>query len=188
MCLSPIATSMVWNDKLAVIMDSEAVRDVPDVVFDLDVRPYQYEPILEHGIENSSGDEEEESSETEAPLDVNIGRLGNTDWCDCGECIPMPTGLESKCCQEIQQTERMCDEESVQCITEHPYFVDNCLRRGVVWVSLLEFAQQDGPLDDNEPIHEAYRYCSYRRFSRLVYHTLPKKCRKVHPSCVVKKN
>ncbi|XP_046555834.1 uncharacterized protein LOC124265086 [Haliotis rubra] len=135
-------------------MDSEALNDVPEVIFDLDVRPYQYEPNLHHARETSSEDEGEESSETEAPLDVNIGRLGNTDWCDCGECIPMPTGLESKCCQEIQQTEHLCEEAAVEWITEHSYFVDNCLKRGVVWVSLLEFVQQDGPLDDNEPVHE----------------------------------
>ncbi|XP_071114721.1 uncharacterized protein [Haliotis cracherodii] len=132
-------------------MDSEAVKDVPDVIFDIDVRPYQYEPILHLARETSS---EEDSSGTEAPGDVNIERLGNTDWCDYGQCITMPTGLESKCCQEIQQTEHMCDEAGVQCITEHDFFIDNCLRRGVVWVSLLEFVQQDGPLDDNEPVHE----------------------------------
>lgn len=41
-----------------------------------------------------------------------------------------------------------------ECITEHETFRDNCLNARVLEVSLHEYIQREGPLDDNEPSNE----------------------------------
>ena len=72
--------------------------------------------------------------------------------CDCGECQVMPTPLECLCCTEIELVDSKRGE--LQCVTEHDGFVANCLNRDVLEVSLYEYVAYEGPLDDNEPIHE----------------------------------
>ena len=42
----------------------------------------------------------------------------------------------------------------LKCITEHDGFRWNCLNIDVLEVSMYEFIDRDGPLDDNEPIHK----------------------------------
>lgn len=46
------------------------------------------------------------------------------------------------------------DDAHLQCITDHEGFIGNCLNRHVIEVSLYEFVERDGPIDDNEPINE----------------------------------
>jgi hypothetical protein len=64
----------------------------------------------------------------------------------------MPTGIESKCCMEFGELSEKLD--GFCCITQHPGFVGNCLNRDVIEVSFYEFLQQNGPVGDEEPIHE----------------------------------
>ena len=35
------------------------------------------------------------------PVAVPNSWLANTDWCDCGNCLAMPTARECICCREI---------------------------------------------------------------------------------------
>lgn len=46
------------------------------------------------------------------------------------------------------------DDASLNCITEHEGFVGNCLNRHVIEVSMYEYVEREGPVDDNEPINE----------------------------------
>ena len=63
------------------------------------VQPFQLEPERVVNTEEGSQDniiavgEEEQEEEQE--------RIGNTDWCGCGNCLPMLTERESVCCQEL---------------------------------------------------------------------------------------
>ncbi len=64
----------------------------------------------------------------------------------------METATESKFCQEFQDLTEKLDDFT--CITQHAGFIGNCLNRDVVEVSFYEFLQLDGPIGDEEPIHE----------------------------------
>ncbi|KAM4696216.1 uncharacterized protein WCC33_014966 [Rhinophrynus dorsalis] len=59
------------------------------------------------------------------PEDVD-GRVGNKDWCSCGNCIIMPTAVESICCQEIPSAHQHIGEGS-SCILNNPEFISMCL-------------------------------------------------------------
>jgi hypothetical protein len=46
------------------------------------------------------------------------------------------------------------EDGDISCITEHDILVANCLNRHVLHISMLEYLENVGPLDDNEPINE----------------------------------
>lgn len=67
------------------------------------LEPYRFEPEFnegehEHSEESSASDDSEEEDENQDDL---AWRVGHTDWCECGHCGQMPTGRESRCCQEL---------------------------------------------------------------------------------------
>ena len=64
----------------------------------------------------------------------------------------MATSLECLCCTERDAIDNKRAE--LQCITHHEGFIANCLNRDVLEVSMYEYVAYEGPLDDNEPIHE----------------------------------
>ncbi|KAH3865553.1 hypothetical protein DPMN_028593 [Dreissena polymorpha] len=61
------------------------------------------------------------------------------------------------------------DEAGVKCIPEHTGFKANCLHPDVIEVSFYEFLDVNGPIGDEEPIHEVYRYIAYRRLARWFF-------------------
>jgi hypothetical protein len=80
--------------------------------------------------------------------DVICINLFNHFRCECEsaeECI---------CCQAISTVIINMEDGDISCITEHDIFVANCLNRHVLHISMLEYLENVGPLDDNEPINE----------------------------------
>ena len=76
------------------------------------------------------------------------------DRCDCNSCEIMPSQDECLCCHEVGPISEKIDDAGVTCITQHEGFIGNCLNRHVLETPIYEFVEQDGPTDDNEPIHE----------------------------------
>ena len=66
----------------------------------------------------------------------------------------MATNTECLCCQEVEPIQEKMEEMNLTCITQHEGFTGNCLNRHVLEVSLYEFVEQNGSIDDNEPINE----------------------------------
>ena len=44
--------------------------------------------------------------------------------------------------------------QSVSCITQHTGFIGNCLNVDVLETSVFEFSRLEGPIGDDEPLHE----------------------------------
>ncbi|XP_063407908.1 P2X purinoceptor 7-like [Mytilus trossulus] len=152
----------------------------------LDIRPYQFEPLL---VENNQ-EEDINSSSEESDIDdlsSNVDRLVNTNWCDCGNCNSMTTADECVCCSDISAVSYLMQPDDLNCITEHEVFIANCLNRHVLQVSMYAYMEHIGPFDDNEPINEKYRFMAYRRFVQWIWHRLGRHNRKILPACVVKK-
>ena len=65
--------------------------------------------------------------------------LGNTDWCSCGNCIPMLTARESICCQESGPlTPKLSDGECIT--TNSPRFYWICMDVDALEVAMLSIA------------------------------------------------
>jgi hypothetical protein len=91
-----------------------------------------------------------------------------TSRCECGHCEPMETSLECRCCAEIELVQEAVEEDNLQCITEHDVFIANCLNRHVLYVSIYDYIENEGPIDDNRPIHK-YVYEYWWSTYRFVY-------------------
>lgn len=65
------------------------------------IQPFQFEP--EYSTDEE-GDESFYSSQTSSDddreVDERASRLGDRTWCQCGNCVPMPTEKECVCCKE----------------------------------------------------------------------------------------
>jgi hypothetical protein len=66
----------------------------------------------------------------------------------------MDTAEECICCQAISAVSTNMEDSDISCITEHDICVANCLNRHVLHISMLEYLENVGPLDDNELINE----------------------------------
>ncbi|XP_062597066.1 P2X purinoceptor 7-like [Saccostrea cucullata] len=159
--------------------------DIDDIPLVMDVQPYMFEPPANSiNGENSATSSEESDDEAR---DNPGHRLNGTIWCDCGSCEVMRTTVECICCTEISAVDNIRESSDLECITNHQTFIDNCLNLRVLEVSLYDYIQSEGPIDDNEPINEIYRYVAYRRFVLWIWQRLGKGNRKVLPACVVSK-
>lgn len=147
------------------------------------IRPYQFEPLANTSETPRSATPDNDRSNVEDVQDRQV----NTNWCKCGISISMGTQQECICCQEIAAISAEVEAGGHQCITESPILTDNCLNRHVLQVSMYEYLQNVGPIDDNQPSHQVYRHLAYRRFVRWIWHFLGKTNRKILPACVVSK-
>ena len=86
--------------------------------FDFEPRREDYPELYQNEWGSEGATPTDTGSENEAdwePENEN-NRIGNTDWCLCGNCSPMPTRAESICCQEITPVTVKCNEaESKYC-------------------------------------------------------------------------
>ena len=72
--------------------------DSEDSLPDLNsLKPYDFEPEIPYVSE------EEEVTQSQTSESKSKSRIGNTDWCQCGECKPMDTEAESLCCLDTNE-------------------------------------------------------------------------------------
>lgn len=141
------------------------------------IAPYRFEP------EETDSSESDETSED----DVDDQRQGNTDWCNCGSCTPMPTALESRCCTGVQRISEKIKSYSndLTCISRHHGFPTVCLDVYVLETAYYQYRSQYGDLQNS--INERNRYTAYRRIARWCWCFLGKNVRVPLPSCAVAK-
>ena len=170
-----------------------------------EIELYQFElmTVACYSDEDSNSDE----SDTDVWEQVSFTEhLGKVNWCSCLRCIPMPHGIECKCCREMDAVhERLVEQEEINCITIHDQFSIVCLNKNVlytvysvgddeqrkVWTPAAAFVKQARMMliSVNENlIHEciivvrAYRLAAFRQFIHWTYSRLGTGIRKV---CVV---
>ncbi|XP_040282308.1 P2X purinoceptor 7-like [Bufo bufo] len=119
------------------------------------------------------------SSALEQPAPV---RLMNTSWCQCANCISLPTEMESVCCKEIEKIKGHLEGRS--CITEHPLFKLFCQNEEVVNINLRIIHRFPPP--DAEKNRYLRRVC-YRFFSAWIHGYRGEGDKKPIPACVVHK-
>ena len=109
--------------------------------------PYDKEPewTEEELIAQSHGLAEEECGEDvaqEPSMDVwpPESRTGNTDWCQCGECVARERRQDCVCCKEYAEClTKLCEGDSSYCITAHKDFDVVCTNRAVLCTALTGF-------------------------------------------------
>ena len=139
------------------------------------LKPYDLEPVCKPRIF---------SSESELEIEVEEqGRIGNTDWCQCGECKAMITYTESLCCQDTNEVPEELFEGQ-KCITRSSGFRMVCLEKPVLHASLSALNHLRGDSMENLD-KSSYRFAGYKQYTFWVHNYLGKGVRKVIPSCAV---
>eukprot|EP00117_Sycon_ciliatum_P033446 scpid90867/ scgid3655/ len=124
------------------------------------IQPYRFQPRRTLEESESSGEDESPNEDTDEELERLSfeSRMGNTEWCKCGNCCPMTTAKESFCCQEFahvrgklsdsggpQAANGHCPscscevEMEAHCIVDHPDFYAVCLTKAVLDTALVGF-------------------------------------------------
>ncbi|CAH2225425.1 Hypothetical predicted protein [Pelobates cultripes] len=55
-------------------------------------------------------------------------RIGTSEWCLCGNCVPMPTEEENVCCREIEKMQEMIAADK-SCISQLEYLEQDIVSR-----------------------------------------------------------
>ncbi|OCT57445.1 hypothetical protein XELAEV_18003519mg [Xenopus laevis] len=118
----------------------------------------------------------------ESEQDVQ-GRLGNTRWCICGECIPMPTIEESVCCWETENLYKYLGEDLI-CITFQEDMLHHCLNKDLLEF-MIKFRGRTKPSDFRKHYHRVMHKAAYRAFTTWTHGFLGLGNRIPIPSCMV---
>ena len=111
------------------------------------------------------------------------GTIGDTDWCQCGECKPKATHTENLCCHDTNEVPEELFEGQ-KCIKKSNRFWMICLEKPVLHVPLsaLNYLRSDSMENlDNS----SYRFAGYKQLTFWVHNYLGKGAHKVIPSCTV---
>ena len=104
------------------------------------LKPYGLDPVYKPRMFSLESELESEAEEQ--------GGIGNTDWCQCGECKPMATYTESLC---FQDTNEVPEElfEGQKCIKISSGFRMVCLEKPVLHASLSALNHVRGDFMEN---------------------------------------
>ena len=94
------------------------------------ILPYRFEP---DSLWNSS--EESDSDDTDSQVSFTE-RLGNTSWCSCAKCLPVPHAVECICCHELSEVVEHL-EGSDGCVTCLETFNTVCLDKDDPYTALV---------------------------------------------------
>ncbi|XP_067653194.1 P2X purinoceptor 7-like [Haliotis asinina] len=94
-------------------------------------------------------------------------------WCRCGNCRPMPSAQENKCCWQTG---------SSKCAVDGPNFF-TVISPAVLDIAMAHY--NDFFVHDQERNNAAYRHQAYRQFTLQRFGRLGQGNRRVVPSCVV---
>ncbi|XP_053575410.1 P2X purinoceptor 7-like [Bombina bombina] len=159
-------------------------RNSEPLLFDVS-QTHMWDPLRNREREldttTSDTDSEYEYEETQ-----DLQGLQEKSWCSCGNCILMPTVVESICCQESDKV-RFHIPEGGACICDNEYSSDIINREHLE--RLNKYTNSNGPMrfaGGQVLTERAYRKIAYRAYSTWIHDYLGPKERKPIPSCMVK--
>ncbi|KAM4051561.1 kelch-like protein 2 isoform 3-T3 [Anomaloglossus baeobatrachus] len=117
------------------------------------------------------------------PQHVMNDRKGHTQWCQCANCISLPTKEESVCCHEVANLMRYINRE-VKCVTQEESFRDECLDE-VLLISHIKYKSKISKKQFLTGRAEVLRRAAYRSFQSWAHGFLGPKRRIPIPACVV---
>ena len=153
--------------------------------------PYDYEPEQAISSEERDSSDYESSSDSSDSSeneneDLQLGRVGNKEWCNCDQCKREIRDVDSLCCTEVAA---IVEEkfEGKKCVTLAKEFELLCLNKTILKNVLVGLHETRGDfLEQNMDVqNRSLRFAAYKQFIWWIFQHLGKGNRRVIPSCVV---
>ena len=149
--------------------------------------PYMFEPEKDDvsSISSSSSEiEDENDSESKTNLEKS-SRVGNLEWCKCGECNIEKREIDCLCCQEVDALNSKFDRENMSCVIKSIEFETLCINKLVLEKVLTGLHESRGDHMEKTWSNRSLRYAAYKQFIWWVFKSLGKGNRRVIPSCTL---
>ena len=87
-----------------------------------------FEPEKDDVSSISSSSSEKEDENENAKLEKS-SRVGNLEWCKCGECNVEKREIDCLCCQEVDALNSKFDRENMSCVIKSTEFETLCINK-----------------------------------------------------------
>ena len=94
-----------------------------------------FEPEKDVSSISSPSSEVEDEYENDSGSKTNLeksSRVGNLEWCKCGECNIEKREIDCLCCQEVDALNSKFDRESMSCVIKSIEFGALCINKLVL--------------------------------------------------------
>ena len=128
--------------------------------------PYMYEPERDVSTCSDECDVSDfDKNKFEECSGDNV-RVGNLDWCKCGNCLVGKREIDCLCCFEAHALNSKFDTENISCIIQSKEFEMLCTSEIVVKNVRTGLHETRGDhLEDNFS-NQSLRYAAYKQFIR----------------------
>ena len=124
------------------------------------------------------------SSESKTNLEKS-SRVGNLEWCKCGECNIEKREIDCLCCQEVDALNSKFDRENMSCVIKSIEFETLCINKLVLENVLTGLHESRGDHMEKTWSNRSLRYAAYKQFIWWVFKSVGKGNRRVIPSCAL---
>ena len=153
-------TEQASSDSDNISSSYEELRELSEELFVRTASPqgYAFEPVQDSLQLSANSSDTTENSEPSSPEPDRPDRRQSLFWCNCGNCMLMPTQEVCVCCAEVRQIQhRIPDGQGPMCIRDNPTYSYVTMDREVLDVSLL-LMQDVRASSLTRPIDSRYSY------------------------------
>ena len=151
--------------------------------------PYMFGPEKDDVSDiSSSSSEVEDKDENDSESKTNLeksSRVGNLEWCKCGECNIEKREIDCLCCQEVDALNSKFDRENMSCVIKSIEFETLCINKLVLENVLTGLHESRGDHMEKTWSNRSLRYAAYKQFIWWVFKSLGKGNRRAFPSCAL---
>ena len=135
--------------------------------------PYMFEPEKDDvSSTSSSSSEVEDEDEDDLKSKTNLGkssRVGNLEWCKCGECNIEKREIDCLCCQEVDTLSSKFDCENMSCVIKSTEFETLCINKLVLEIILSGLYELRRDHMEKSWSNRSLGYAAYKQFIWSVF-------------------
>ena len=163
--------SIIYTTLLFILSKQTCLKISKDLLHHNVTNEEQKDRVLLELLSNGKGSLDYAKNIVEFGGTVQFLPATKPGWCTCGDCRPMPTEEENKCCGKIR------------CVTSFVTFQNTCTDRDVLVMAIR--GRCDIRAEELDYSTNSFRKAAYRQYILWRYKKLGRGNRRVCPSCVV---
>ena len=126
--------------------------------------PYMYEPERDVSTCSDESDMSDVDKNESEECSEDSVRVGNLDWCKCGNCLVGKREINCLCCFEVHVLNSKFDTENISCIIQSKEFEMLCTSEIVLKNVLTGLHETRGDHLEDNVSNRSLRYAAYKQF------------------------